>query len=379
VRGRRAGRLPSPVVAAALLLCATPSAAGAVSAAEVEARVRRTVVEHLASGHLPEDLVDADALAAEARRRSEGAGSTVGLDDWLARELRRAEWAFAPTDARPDPATRYGLPFDPAFPRFLQNTDTHDDPSLRHALDFVLPVGTPVRAARDGVVARVVDGFSKGGRDRALARSANAVHVLHDDGTFASYVHLSLGIPVEEGQRVARGQRIGSSGNTGYSGAPHLHFAVSHNGLDGPRSIPVRFGAQGSAGFVPKLATWVGFPPRPTVELALYSDGALVRPGSVVSARSGERARIRVEVRTAGGQTRDVTAHPRLQLVSMTPWNLDVVGPGEVVLRPMDQFPSEWGGDFEVASVGVFFLNGDEREIGLGQIEFQLTDRLRNP
>jgi murein DD-endopeptidase MepM/ murein hydrolase activator NlpD len=200
--------------------------------------------------------------------------------------------------------------------------------------------------------------------------------VLHTDGTFASYVHLSPGIPVKEGERVSRGQGIGSSGHTGYSGAPHLHFAVHRNGPDGPHSIPIRFGLPNTEGFVPKLATWVGFPPTPNVELALYTDAGPVAPGTFVSARSGERARIRVEVRPPRAAPRDVTAHPRLQLVSMTPWNLDVVGPGEVVLRPMKQFPPEWGGDFDLAAVGIFFLNGEAREIGLGKVEFRITDRI---
>jgi murein DD-endopeptidase MepM/ murein hydrolase activator NlpD len=344
--------------------------------AEVEARVRAVVAKHLAGLHLRPDLVDADALAAAARRRSEETGSTVGLDDWLARELTRAVWAFAPTDARSDPAARYGLPFDPVFPRYLENTDTHSG-RHQHAFDFVMPVGTSIRAAREGVVARVVDGFTKGGRDPSLAPFANLVLVLHSDGTFTSYVHLSKGIPVKEGQRVSRGQVLGSSGNTGYSGAPHLHFAVERNGPDGPQSIPFRFGRPGGEGFRPEIGTWVGFPPTPTIELALYADDVLVRPGAVVAARSGESASIRVETRRPGAPARDVTRHPRLQLVSMTPWNLAVVGPGAVVFRPTEEFPPEWGPDFEVAAVGVFLLNSEELEVGLGKVEFQLTDRLR--
>ncbi|MGH7288853.1 MAG: M23 family metallopeptidase [Myxococcota bacterium] len=343
---------------------------------EVEARVRAAVVKFLERSHYSPNLVDADALAAEARRRSEETGSTAWLEDWLSRELFRAEWAFAPNDARPDPAARYGLPFDPVLPRYLNDTDTHTGSNL-HAFDFVMPVGTPVRAAREGVVARVVDGFTEGGPDPALARFGNVVFVLHGDGTFASYVHLAPGIPVKEGERVSRGQVIASSGQTGYSGAPHLHFAVHRKGPDGPQSIPIRFGRPGGEGFLPKVGTYVGFPPTPNIELLLYTDGGLVRSGALVSARSGERARIRVEARPPGGPARDVTQHPRLQLVSMTPWNLEVVGPGEVVFRPMGEFPLEWGLDLDLAAVGVFFLNGEQREVGLGKVEFRLIDRIR--
>jgi hypothetical protein len=39
------------------------------------------------------------------------------------------------------------------------------------------------------------------------------------------YAHLSL-ISVKKGQKISRGQKIGLSGNTGYSFGPHLHFTV---------------------------------------------------------------------------------------------------------------------------------------------------------
>jgi murein DD-endopeptidase MepM/ murein hydrolase activator NlpD len=287
------------------------------------------------------------------------------------------DWAFAPKDARPHPSTRYGLPFDPVFPRYLTYTDTHTGRN-RHALDFVLPTGTPVWAAREGVVARVVDGFTEGGLDPALMNSANLVAVLHADGTFALYVHLSPGIPVKEGERVARGQVIGASGHTGFSSGPHLHFVVCRNGVDGVTSIPFRFGAPGTAGFVPKIGSYVGFPPRPTIELALYdASGKPIRPGVALPVRAGDETRIRVEARPTGAAARDVTGHPRLFLVSMTPWNLDVLGPGELAFRPMAQYAREWDVDLDVATVGVFFLNGEQREIGLGKVEFHFIDRIR--
>jgi murein DD-endopeptidase MepM/ murein hydrolase activator NlpD len=359
---------------AAVLALAAPAAAEPAAGAKVEAAVRAVVTKHLEKHHLRPDLVDPDALAAEARRRSEQRGSTAWIDVWLTNELHRAEWAFAPTDARPDPAARYALPFDPVFPRNLGQgeggTDSHTGDTY-HAFDFVMPVGTEVRAAREGVVARVVDGFTEGGADRALAPFANTVVVLHDDGTFALYTHLSPGIPVKEGQRVTRGQALARSGQTGWSTAPHLHFAVHRREHDGLRTIPIRFGRPGGPGFVPKEGEWVGFLPTPTIDLAVYADGALVPPGTLLPRRSGESALIRVEARPAHGPARDITGHPRLHLVSMTPWNLEVVGPSEVTIRPMKEFP-DWGLDFDVAAVGVFFLN--EREIGLGKVEFHLID-----
>lgn len=60
-----------------------------------------------------------------------------------------------------------------------------------------------------------------------LRPRANFVCVQHSDGTYARYFHLSRnGVRVKKGDRVAAGDILGLSGNTGFSSAPHLHFDV---------------------------------------------------------------------------------------------------------------------------------------------------------
>jgi murein DD-endopeptidase MepM/ murein hydrolase activator NlpD len=73
------------------------------------------------------------------------------------------------------------------------------------------------------------------------AGRANFIRILHADGSMAVYAHLAEhGALVRQGQPVETGQRIGLSGNTGYSTAPHLHFAVQVNRGGQLTSIPFR-------------------------------------------------------------------------------------------------------------------------------------------
>jgi hypothetical protein len=89
------------------------------------------------------------------------------------------------------------------------------------AWDFAMPVGSDVCAARAGIVTRVEVSY-----DGHSPRN-NEIIIDHGDGTLGFYLHLMQGGSyVRVGQRVRQGQRIGASGDVGYSTAPHLHFQV---------------------------------------------------------------------------------------------------------------------------------------------------------
>ncbi len=95
------------------------------------------------------------------------------------------------------------------------------------SIDFKMPEGTPVLAARDGVVVGIKDDSDIGGSDKKFEWDANYVLIKHSDGTLGHYVHLRKdGVRVKLGQIVSAGEVIALSGNTGHSTGPHLHFAV---------------------------------------------------------------------------------------------------------------------------------------------------------
>nr|WP_283254780.1 M23 family metallopeptidase [Luteimonas galliterrae] len=152
--------------------------------------------------------------------------------------------------AKPRPF-EYLIPLQRQALRVDQGFDgqfSHAGNENRYALDFAADIGTPVMAARGGVVMQVESDFAQAGlSEEEYGGRANFVRILHDDGTMALYAHLQPdGALVRVGQAVRQGQQIGLSGNTGFTSGPHLHFAVQVNRGMRLESIPFRMrGPQG--------------------------------------------------------------------------------------------------------------------------------------
>jgi murein DD-endopeptidase MepM/ murein hydrolase activator NlpD len=96
------------------------------------------------------------------------------------------------------------------------------------ALDFYMPVGTPVYAAREGVVYSYKDDSDKGGCLPAYKNLANYIIIKHTDGSYGCYWHLQHNGVVTKKGPVQKGELIGYSGSTGFVFAPHLHFSVKN-------------------------------------------------------------------------------------------------------------------------------------------------------
>jgi hypothetical protein len=182
------------------VLTVLASRGGRVARAEVdlEVRERSFPVQRLT---LPERMTRFDAATLERIQREAAA-----LADRFSRAPSPAMWT---------------LPFHPPVEGFRpvgfgSRRIINGEPRSPHAgADAALPAGTPVAAIADGIVAFVGEQFFAG----------KSVVLDHGAGLFSVYYHLEA-YTVAEGQRVARGERIGAVGATGRATAPHLHFGV---------------------------------------------------------------------------------------------------------------------------------------------------------
>lgn len=100
-----------------------------------------------------------------------------------------------------------------------RNAPTAGASSNHPAIDIAVPEGTRVSASDGGTV--IATGWSGG--------YGNIVQIDHGNGVVTQYSHLSK-VGVRRGQKVARGQEVARSGNTGVSTGPHLDFKMMING-----------------------------------------------------------------------------------------------------------------------------------------------------
>ena len=150
----------------------------------------------------------------------------------------------AGTAERVEPPTPlYALPF-PVGKSYLC-LQGFDEPYshfgvFAYSVDFYMPIGTEITAARSGQVVFIRDGYEDS--DHAAGHE-NVVVVRHEDGTYARYVHLTArGARVRWGQEIRLGEVIGVSGNSGSSVMPHLHFDITGENMDrAAQTVPFAF------------------------------------------------------------------------------------------------------------------------------------------
>ena len=138
--------------------------------------------------------------------------------------------------------TKYSIPFQDNILRIeapAHKTERH----LKFCIDFLLPKGTPIVAARSGTVITCQDRYKRSYKSPKFAGRRNFVVIRHTNGESSIYVHLKhRSIKVKNGQKVRRGQVIALSGQVGFATYPHLHFGVYRGVyLKGGVSVKITF------------------------------------------------------------------------------------------------------------------------------------------
>ena len=121
------------------------------------------------------------------------------------------------TSSLPDPSAMSSTDFRwPVRGRVVQNFGPIQGGGRNDGINIVVPAGTPVKAAENGVVAYA---------GSELKGYGNLILIRHDNDFVTAYAH-NADIKVKRGDRVTRGQVIGSAGQSGNVTQPQLHFEI---------------------------------------------------------------------------------------------------------------------------------------------------------
>jgi murein DD-endopeptidase MepM/ murein hydrolase activator NlpD len=99
---------------------------------------------------------------------------------------------------------------------YEQVTSLLKDRPRHQGMDFTAPTGTPLVSPKAGTVTRV---------NWNTAANGMCVEVRYPDGTLAKFLHLDE-VKVRANQHVTARQLLATTGNTGRSTAPHLHYQL---------------------------------------------------------------------------------------------------------------------------------------------------------
>ncbi len=148
-----------------------------------------------------------------------------------------------------DTINKYELPVDKdKIIRVCNKSLAHK--IYENSIDYICPVGTPIKAAFDGIVIDVRDTSNKGGYSRHFEKYENFIEIRHENDEYSYYGHIKKdGSLVKIGEKVKVGQLIGYSGKVGWLAnlvdEPHLHFMVGRYNY---KTMRVRWGRSFTAG-----------------------------------------------------------------------------------------------------------------------------------
>ncbi len=110
-----------------------------------------------------------------------------------------------------------------------KSPQSHVGPFL-NAVDFLIPDGTPVLAAQEGEILRVMESNTEWGDGSEFRDKVNFIDIVHASGEISEYCHLAphsvSAFRLRVGSGVKKGQIIGTVGKTGWTDRDHLHLVV---------------------------------------------------------------------------------------------------------------------------------------------------------
>ncbi len=174
-------------------------------------------------------LIPSAAQVAHMSMEQRAAAFHLDIDDLITGSEPAV--ASAADTARPTASTRRTLPPDaavgeprsfagrfdwPLTGRILTRFGPLGNGRRNDGINIAAPLGAPIRAAADGVVAYV---------GSEIAVYGGLILIKHGQGWITAYGHADA-LLVKRGQAVKRGQVIARAGETGNVNAPQLHFEI---------------------------------------------------------------------------------------------------------------------------------------------------------
>ncbi|MCB9618676.1 MAG: peptidoglycan DD-metalloendopeptidase family protein [Sandaracinus sp.] len=203
-------------------------------------------------------------------------------------------------------APRFQLPF-PCGQVWAGQTRTNHSPRLSIDFNRANDIGDAVVAAAAGTVTRV--------SNEGSVSYGRWVEVDHGNGYRTRYAHLNSQA-VRVGQRVSRGQRLGTVGSTGGSSGPHLHYELRRN------NVVLRPVFNGATAFFYGTKNYVSQNCSSGSSGGGSTSGAVTgrvrTSGAALTVRSGPGTGYRAVGSVANGQPVRITCQKRGQTVSGT-------------------------------------------------------------
>ena len=110
---------------------------------------------------------------------------------------------------------------------------------FHQGIDYGAPLGSPVVAAGNGIVTKVVSGCADFRNLSCGEQFGNRIEIDHGNGAIAIYAHLlNNSIKITEGTKVWQNQEIAQVGSSGWSSGAHLDFRLE---IDGEFQDPAKY------------------------------------------------------------------------------------------------------------------------------------------